>query len=78
MFAASLTASSAARSPAEKGSQAIVMAILIVCGGAPKGHETTDPDKHLGFPVSNEGVQCSWLSLVIPSCSKPGFWEERL
>ena len=59
MFATSLTASSAVRNPAEKESQAVMMFVLIVCGGSPKGHETTDPDKHSVFLESNEGAQHS-------------------
>lgn len=78
MFVTSLTASSAVRSPAEKDSQAVMMSILIECGGPPKDHEATDPDKHSVFLESYGGAQCSQLPLVIPSCSKPGLWEERL
>lgn len=58
VFPTSLAASSAL-SPAAKESQTVMMSILIVCGGSPKGHETTDSDKHSVFLESNKGAQCS-------------------
>ena len=83
MFAGSLVASSAARSPAEKESQAVMMSILIVCGESPKGHETTDPDMVNHQKVMKQhiltNIQFSWrvvLTLVISQLL--GLCEERL
>lgn len=59
MIAISLTASTAVRCPAKKESQAVIISILIVCGGSPKGHETTDPDKRSVFLGTDEEAQCS-------------------